>query len=113
MPRSDEARARNEELKAKLNTQLHELNEAFSSFTEIGEWICECDRGDCLQTMSLTLAEYDQLRTHPRQFAVVPDHVDAAIEEVVARREAHVIVRKFGPAGQHAERTHPRTPDAP
>ena len=37
--------------------------------------VCECSLDGCGRVISITMAEYRQVRGDPRQFAIVPEHV--------------------------------------
>ena len=57
----------------------------------------------------MTLAEYEQIRSEARQFAVHPGHEYPDVETVVARLKGYDIVRKSkGAPAQIAEQTDPR-----
>ena len=72
------------------------------------EFLCECTNEDCVEPLRMSLREYEQVRSDPRQFAVVPGHERGAIEEVVADEERFRVVRKTGEAAEVAETTDPR-----
>jgi hypothetical protein len=69
---------------------------------------CECARLGCNQLVELTVREYEQIRSHPRRFVVVPGHELPDVETVVATRPGYVIVEKRDPAGAAAKRGDPR-----
>ena len=69
---------------------------------------CECGHADCNQSIRMRVDEYEQLRRQPRRFVLCEDHDTPAIERIVDRGEAYVIVEKFGSAGEAAERSDPR-----
>ena len=60
--------------------------------------------------MSLTLVEYEEVRSEPTHFAVLPGHVVPDVEVVVARNERFAVVRKNEPrAARIAVREDPRS----
>ena len=68
------------------------------------EFVCECANIDCAERMRMTLADYEQVRSDPTQFAILPEH-DRPETEAVVLRNGFWIVRKTGPAaGVVAER---------
>jgi hypothetical protein len=73
------------------------------------EYFCECANKDCTFRISMRLADYERLRSDPKQFVVLPDHYTPEIEDVVARNEGFWVVRKSGEAGEYVERLDPRT----
>jgi hypothetical protein len=69
---------------------------------------CECARLGCNQLVELTAREYEEVRSHPRRFVVVPGHEMTDVETVVATRPGYVIVEKLDQAGEVAEQRDPR-----
>ena len=88
---------------------FREMNERVQAqvLTERGEGelfviVCECGDIECMDRIRVTTAEYDAAHAHPAQFIVVEGHVARDIEEVVARQDRYVVVRKHGLAGEIA-----------
>jgi hypothetical protein len=89
-----ERKARNEALHRKINDNLEQVNEAFGTFTGTFEIVCECSDLDCLEHITISIADYHELRTDPTRFAVVEGHEDSEVEFVVARTATHLVVQK-------------------
>jgi len=70
---------------------------------------CECAELGCNALVSLTRAEYEDVRAHPRRFLVLPGHQQPEIESVIATRVGYVVVQKREEAGRAAEANDPRT----
>jgi hypothetical protein len=66
---------------------------------------CECWQMDCTDRIRLSGLEWQEVRSHPERFAVVPGHVgpDAADEEVVEEYPHFWIIEKRGEAKEVAE----------
>ena len=60
---------------------------------------CECARSDCREILRVSHAEYEAVRDHPRQFLVVPAHVDERIDRVVGSVRSYALIEKIGEAG--------------
>ena len=90
-------------------------NEEISPAPEAGwdlglvERNCECGNAACRATVKLTVAEYEELRTNGRRFAIVHEHVVHAAEHVVERRPRYTVVEKVDEAGEIADAHDPRT----
>ena len=54
-------------------------------------------------TLTLTIADYDDVHRQRDRFAVAPGHEDPTLERVVKETEAFVVVDKFGAAEAIAE----------
>jgi hypothetical protein len=99
----------NEAVFREANERIEDLNEAFATVTDELVLVCECGDGECMEKVSLTREEYEELRADPTQFAVVPGHEKPTVEEVVARRNGYDVVRKVdGIPRRIAELTDPR-----
>ena len=73
------------------------------------EIICECGDRDCLERITVTLAEYEQARSDPTLFLAKPGHFKADAEQIVAELPDHQLVRKTGDAAAVAEERDPRS----
>lgn len=69
---------------------------------------CECARLGCNRLVELTVREYEEIRSHPRRFVLLPGHEIPDVETVVATAPGYVIVEKLDQAGEVAERADPR-----
>ena len=58
--------------------------------------------------MQMTLGEYEEVRSYPNRFAVLPCHVLEGVEHVVDTHDSYVVVEKVGPAAQVAAELDPR-----
>jgi|SRR5581483_9552842 len=105
MPPSLEARlARNEVMFRAINERIRELA---ARFDHIGEeelaFVCECADETCVERVSLTRAQYDDVRAIPARFVVVPGHeATPLVERVIFKGPDFVIVRKIGIAADIA-----------
>ncbi len=72
------------------------------------EFVCECGDGACVERISLTSAEYEDVRASPERFAVVPGHPSTDVEEVVAQNERFAVVEKHPEWQPIARERYPR-----
>jgi hypothetical protein len=70
---------------------------------------CECAIAGCNARIVLTYREYGEVRRDAAMFLVVHGHELPDVEEVVARSDAFLVVRKLGLAKRIAEETDPRS----
>ena len=99
---------RNEALFREVNERVHEKAEGFGSGSAF-EYLCECANSDCTFQITLTLAQYEEVRADPTQFAVLPLHFTPEIETLVSRNEGYWIVKKIGEAAEYVEAVDPRS----
>ena len=99
----------NEAIFREVNERIDNLAETFDLKAEPLDLVCECGDASCVQRISMTHAEYEQVRSDAHQFAVHPGHEYSDIERVIARRKGYdVVVKNKGAPEQIAERTDPR-----
>lgn len=93
-----------------LFREVNERIETISSEHRVvdGEILCECANSGCIETIALTLDEYEAIRSMPTHFFVVPGHEVPEIERVVTVSERYVVVEKVGEAGIAAAHLDPR-----
>jgi hypothetical protein len=79
-----------------VNDRMRDLQAEWidSGFQADYDFVCECDDDDCARRMRLTAEEYVETRADGRQFAVAPGCERLGAEEVVARTDRFVRVRK-------------------
>ena len=105
----EERIARNEALFREVNEQIKEVNDDVPAGSE-ADFVCECGDPECTSPVSLTLVEYEEVRSDPTHFAVLPGHVVSDVEVVVARNDRFAVVRKNEPqAARIAVREDPRS----
>jgi hypothetical protein len=104
----EERIAHNEILFREVNERIEKLQAGEGPEGHF-DFLCECGDKECIAAVSLTLAEYEALRSDPTQFVVLPGHTDPSIEQPVQSGERYTIVRKEGEAAGVAERHDPRS----
>ncbi|HEV8687564.1 MAG TPA: hypothetical protein VGQ84_09825 [Gaiellaceae bacterium] len=101
---------KNEVLFRQVNERLKEIGEGFSLVSESADFVCECGSASCAAPIRMTLAEYEQVRSDPELFFVLPSHRAADVEAVVESREGYDVVRKHkGEPARMARETDPRS----
>jgi hypothetical protein len=55
---------------------------------------CECALRSCDRLIEITMAEYQDVRSDPRQFAIVPEHFIGDIERIVFENDRFAVVAK-------------------
>ncbi|HET7555960.1 MAG TPA: hypothetical protein VFJ75_09945, partial [Gaiellaceae bacterium] len=85
MDARDERSAKNEALLREVNDRIQDVGERLSVVPDDGQldFCCECGRPDCGAFVSLTVSEYEHVRSDNDRFAVIPGHEDDRIERVV------------------------------
>lgn len=73
------------------------------------EFLCECANADCTFRIALRPSVYEEVRSDPQQFVVLPLHYTPEVEDLVLEEETYWIVRKTGEAGDYVEHLDPRS----
>ena len=92
---------RNEVVFREVNERLRELGEGFSMVSEGAEFICECANEACVEHVTMTLDEYEGIRSDSKRFFVIKGHELPEFEKVVSETDSYLVVEKLpgGPAG--------------
>ncbi len=100
--------ARNEALFRQVNERIEEVNQKVGD-DSFSDFLCECGDDDCTAPVSLTLAEYERIRSDPTHFVIANGHEKVDLEQVIDKNERYSVVEKFaGEAGRIAVETDPR-----
>jgi hypothetical protein len=91
-----ERMASNEALLREVNDRIEDVGQHLRVVPDDGrlDFRCECGRSECDTMISMSVREYEHVRSDNDRFAVTPGHEDEGIERVVERSEHYVIVDK-------------------
>jgi hypothetical protein len=98
--------ASNQALFREINERVGEFSDRWGG--EPNEFVCECSRLDCHETMPLTHAEYEAVRRLGTHFLMKPGHEIPTLEDVVESNDRYVVVEKTGRGGTVATEADPR-----
>jgi hypothetical protein len=79
---------------------VNERIEAIAEDAANPEFLCECADSECVETIQLSIGEYETIRRSPVRFPVKPGHDYPEFERVVEEHEGYVVVEKFGEAAE-------------
>jgi hypothetical protein len=102
----EERLARNEVLFREVNERIEEVKAREGGPIE---FLCECGIETCIEVIRLSTSEYEELRSDPTTFAVVPGHEIEDIEVVVSEGDHFNVVRKHERESEIARTTDPRS----
>ena len=93
--------------------QVNEETRRLADNSELDELqiVCECDHGECLSQLSISVDEYEAVRRFPTRFLVSPDHAGHD-ERIVHETSEYLVIEKVGPGAAAAVRHDPRKPPA-
>jgi hypothetical protein len=105
---SEERRAQNEAIFRDANEQIEAARRRLNVAART-PYFCECDRVECRESVLLTPEEYEDVRSNPATFVIVPGHPhDGA---TVDERDGYTVVEKTGLGKKVALETDPRSAD--
>ena len=100
-------------VKAACNQALcREVNERINQLAEtVGDlqFLCECADLECTQTLPVSVAEYERIRSSSLRFPVALGHGIPEIENTVEENERFAVVQKLGKAAEVSAKLAPRT----
>jgi hypothetical protein len=91
-----------------LSPDVNERIEDLASDAAFAGFICECLDSTCEQQISLTLEEYERVRSASNQFLVLPGHEILEAETVIDTSDRFLVVAKVGAGEAVAEHLDPR-----
>ena len=106
----EERIARNQATFREANERIHAAAGVYDVSMRV-PFICECADPTCSEVVPLELREYEEVRSDPRRFLMVPGHEGASMGAaiVVEERSRYVIAEKTGHAAEVAEALDERT----
>lgn len=101
----------NEAVFREVNEQIESLNRGVAALSDHKMHIvCECADLLCSEQLTVTVDEYERIRSDGTLFFIVPGHQIADLEEVEEETPGYFVVRKSeGAAARFAEETDPRS----
>ena len=111
MSENQRRKAVNEAVFREVNERIKSLQRGFAlSERQPLNIVCECDRLDCAEQISVGVDTYEKVRSDAALFLVRPGHEDGSVEDVVDTEGDYMIVRKHpGDPQAVAEQTDPRS----
>lgn len=112
-----ERAAHNQCLFREVNEQVKSLHQSegladdFGRRAAVPDWICECANASCMEHVSLSLDEYEGVRSAGNRFAIAPGdaHFFPDVETIVERTSRYWTVEKTGEAKEVAVSLDPRS----
>jgi hypothetical protein len=101
--------ARNEATSREINERLERAHEGAPSDRYL-RMVCECGLATCERMIAITVPEYERVRSDPRWFAVLREHVVPEAEVVLQEHDRFVVVlKREGTPAEIAEQQDPRS----
>jgi hypothetical protein len=97
--------ARNQSLCREVNERIEALAETVGDL----QLICECASLECQEILSLSVAEYEQIRSSPVRFPIALGHDVPEFENVVLLHDRYAVVQKRGQAAEVSVKLDPRS----
>jgi hypothetical protein len=97
--------ARNQALCREVNERIEAISETAGDL----ELLCECADLQCGRTITLSVAEYERIRSSSVRFPIALGHDDPKVENVVEVADGYAVVQKVGKAAEVSAHLDPRT----
>lgn len=112
--------AKSQSLLREVNERIEDLTvgEPTSIFEELKlattiDLACECMDEACTERVTMTVREYEAVRSDSHAFLVKPGHEVPEVDEVVRKQPSCFVVRKIGAGALLAEKLDPRKRQRP
>ncbi len=102
-----ERAAKNESLFREVNERIEDL----ATPASFSQFVCECLDDRCDKRVSMTIEEYEYIRSDGNRFFVLPGHTDPEVDEILESTDRYLVVRKRGVGEAVAEELDPRSRD--
>ena len=102
-----ERAAKNESLFREVNERIEDL----ATPASFSQFVCECLDDRCDERVSLTIEEYEYIRSGGNRFFVLPGHTDPEVDEILESSDRYLVVRKRGAGEAVAKELDPRGRD--
>ncbi|MGB8004259.1 MAG: hypothetical protein WCF27_08360 [Gaiellaceae bacterium] len=100
----------NEAVFREVNERIEALAQTFELKDDPLDLVCECGDAACVQRITMSREEYEQLRSNAHHFAVYSGHEIPDVEEVISQMKGYDVVSKDkGVPERVAEETNPRS----
>ncbi len=90
-----------------LCREVNERIEAIADQAGYMEFICECANLECTATVTMSVAEYERIRSSSVRFPVAVGHDFPEVENVVEVSDGYAIVQKRGKAAEISDHLDP------
>jgi hypothetical protein len=70
------------------------LREVVGSFDGPLEFLCECSDEDCIETIGLSVEQYEHVRSNPNLFVIGLGHETPEVDRVVDQIDGYLLVEK-------------------
>jgi hypothetical protein len=96
--------ASNQALYREVNERINQLAEAVGDLL----LLCECADLECTETFTLSVGEYERIRSSSVRFPVALGHEVPEVEDVVLLHDRYAVVQKRGKAAEVSAKLDPR-----
>jgi len=100
--RSVERAAANEARFREANEQIHGKVLELGAAEHPAPYLCECEEERCTTVILMTAAEYEDVRSESRRFAVASGHEESE-DQVLDRHRRFTVIEKTGEEGRLVE----------
>jgi hypothetical protein len=75
-----------------VNERVLEVNGTLGPTAQLTDFVCECRDPECSERLSLSVAQFEAVRSHAGWHVVRPGHVEPAVERTVEVHKGFSVV---------------------
>ena len=80
-----------------VNERVLDVNSSLGPTARIADFVCECRDPECTERLTLSVSQFDAVRSHPSRHVVCPGHVATAHEHTVEVHNGFSVVEADTP----------------
>ena len=77
------------------NEWIEEMTDRWGSASAMTVYACECNAGECESTITLTRAEYEQVRAGGTHFVIAANHENPELDQVIVEGTRFAVIEKL------------------
>ena len=77
-----------------VNERVVDVNSNLGRTARIADFVCECRDPECSEHLTLSVAQFDAIRSHPNRHMVRPGHIEPACERTVEVHKGFSVVER-------------------
>jgi hypothetical protein len=90
----EERLVENQMLFRMANDRLDERTAAYSRSGPLVPFLCECADDSCLGRVEMTHRQYQEVRSHPDRYVIMPGHLMVEHERIIEDHDSFQVVEK-------------------
>jgi hypothetical protein len=75
-----------------VNERVLEVNRVLGPTARLADFVCECRDPECVERLTLSVAQYGAIRLHPKRHIVRPGHYAPTCERTIQVHKGYAVI---------------------